>query len=88
MIKTAIVTLEINPQPSHRVRTGASANTDGSAPGQTGEQQDSSIDSAIQTIDETIAAAANEGAQNPDADNLEGGAENQQQENDESANLL
>ena len=27
MIKTAIVTLEINPQPSHKVRTGASANT-------------------------------------------------------------
>ena len=65
-----------------------SSSQNGSAPGQTGEQQDSSIDSAIQTIDETIAAAANEGAQNPDADNLEGGAENQQQEDDESANLL
>ena len=65
-----------------------SSSQNGSAPEQTGEQQDSLIDSAIQTIDETIAAAANEGAQNPDADNLEGGAENQQQENDESANLL
>ena len=71
-----------------REKTVVSTSQNGSAPGQTGEQQDSSIDSAIQTIDETIAAAANEGAQNPDADNLEGGAENQQQENDESANLL
>ena len=52
------------------------------------EQQGSLIDTSIRTIDETIAAAANEGAQNIDVNNLEGRSENQQQENDEAANLL